>query len=97
MKTKHRRLWPLLFLPILGSIAGLYVGMDRNRAPFGLGSVDPITSAAFGLLAGSGAMGITAFVVLVYRVAHRRFTIGAILVAIAVIALFLAWARGLLS
>jgi hypothetical protein len=35
----------------------------------------------------------SASAVLAYRVAHRRFTIGAILIAIAVIAVFFGWAR----
>jgi hypothetical protein len=34
--------------------------------------------------------------VLAYRVARRRFTIGAILVTIAVIAVLLGWARAIL-
>jgi hypothetical protein len=96
MKTKHRRLWPLLFLPLLGLLAGLYVGTEQRRLPFNLGRFDPMSSAAFGLLVGSGAMAISAALVLAYRVAQRRFTIGAILVAIAVIAMLLACARGLL-
>jgi hypothetical protein len=53
--------------------------------------------ALLGLLAGSGAMVISASVVLAYRVAQRRYTIGAILVTIAVIAVLLAWARSILS
>jgi hypothetical protein len=36
-------------------------------------------------------------IVLAYRVAQTRFTIGAILVTIAVIAVLLAWARSILS
>jgi hypothetical protein len=95
MKTKHVRLWPLLFLPLLGSLAGLYAGIEQRRLPFALGRFDPISSAAFGLLGGSSAMALGAAIVLAYRVAQRQFTIGAILVAIAVIAVLLAWARGL--
>jgi len=54
-------------------------------------------SVALGLLAGCGAMIISSSVVLAYRVSHRRFTIGAILVTIAVVAALLAWARSLLG
>ena len=50
-----------------------------------------MNSAVLGLLAGSGAMVISASVVLAYRIAQRRYTIGAILVTIAVVAVLLAW------
>ena len=91
MKTKHRRLWPLLFLPILGSLAGLWVGTARIRAPFDVVTFDPIHTSALGLLAGSGPTALAAMIVLAYRVARRQFTIGAILILIAFIAVFLAW------
>jgi hypothetical protein len=97
MKPRHRRLWPLLFLLILGSVAGFYAGIERRRLPFGPGRFDSTSAAAFGLLAGCGVMLISASAVLAYRVAQRRFTIGAIIVAIAVIAVLVAWARGLSS
>jgi hypothetical protein len=92
-KPRHRRLWPLLFLPFLGLLAGLYLETTKRRLPFGLGKLDPMSSVALGLLAGCGAMVICASVVLAYRVAQRRFTIGAILVTIAIIAALLGWAR----
>jgi hypothetical protein len=94
-KRKHRRLWPLLFLPFLGLLAGLYLETTKSRLPFSLGKLDPMSSVALGLLAGCGAMVISACVVLAYRVAQTRFTMGAILVTIAVIAALLAWARSL--
>jgi hypothetical protein len=96
-KSKHYRLWPLMFLPILGLVGGLYVGREQIRLPFGIGRFDPVSSAMLGLLAGSGATVISASVVLAYRVAQRRFTIGAIVVTIAIIAVLLAWARSMLS
>src|SRR5690242_10573640 len=96
-KPKHRRLWPLMFLPLLGLLAGLYFGIAPRRLPFVVGTVDPVNSAALGLLAGSGVMVTSASVVLAYRVAQRRFTIGAILVTIAVIAVLMGWARALLA
>ncbi len=86
-----------MFLPLLGLFGGLYVGREQFRLPFGVGRFDPMNSAVLGLLAGSGAMVISASVVLAYRIAQRRYTIGAILVTIAVIAVLLAWARSILS
>jgi hypothetical protein len=94
-KRRHRRLWPLLFLPFLGLLAGLYLETTKRRLPFSLGKLDPMSSVALGLLAGCGAMVIIAAVVLAYRVSQRRFTIGAILVTIAVIAVLLVWTRSL--
>jgi hypothetical protein len=96
-KLKHRRLWPLLFLPCLGLLAGLYLESAHIRLPFTFGKLDPLGSVALGLLAGCGAMVMSASVVLAYRVSQRRFTIGAVLVTIAVIAALLAWARSLLG
>jgi hypothetical protein len=96
-KRRHRRLWPLLFLPFLGLLAGLYLETTKRRLPFSLGKLDPMSSVALGLLAGCGAMVIIAAVVLAYRVSQRRFTIGAILVTIAVIAVLLVWIRSLLG
>jgi hypothetical protein len=95
-KPKHHRLWPLMFLPLLGLAGGLYIGREQIVLPFGVGRCDPMSSTLLGLLAGCAAMVTTASVVLAYRVAQRRFTIGAILVTIAVIAVFLGWARAIL-
>jgi hypothetical protein len=95
-KTRHRRLWPLLFLPFLGLLAGLYLETTQRRLPF-IGKLDLMGSVVLGLLAGCGVMVSSASVVLAYRVSQRRFTIGAILVTIAVIAALLGWARSLLS
>jgi hypothetical protein len=92
-KRRHHRLWPLLFLPITGLLAGLYFGREGIRLPFGIGRFDPMGSALLGLLGGCGAMVTSASAVLAYRVAKIRFTIGAILITIAVIAVILAWAR----
>ena len=94
-KTRHRRLWPLLFLPFLGLLAGLYLENTQRRLPFSLGKLDRMGSVVLGLVAGCGAMVSSASVVLAYRVSQRRFTIGAILVTIAVIAVLLGWARSL--
>jgi uncharacterized membrane protein HdeD (DUF308 family) len=92
-KRRHRRLWPLLLLPFLGLLAGLYLETTKRRLPFSLGKLDPMSSVALGVLAGCGAMVICASVVLAYRAAQRRFTIGAILVTIGIIAALLGWAR----
>jgi hypothetical protein len=97
VKTKHRRLWPLLFLPLLGSLAGLYAGLERWRLPFYFNPRDLTSWAAFGFFAGSSAMTIIAAIVLAYRLSQRRFTIGAILITIAVIAVLLACARSLFA
>jgi hypothetical protein len=94
-EPKYRRLWPLLFLPFLGLLAGLFLETTQIRLPFALGKLDRVGSVAFGLLAGCGAMVISASVILAYRVSQRRFTIGAILITIAVIAALLGWARSL--
>jgi hypothetical protein len=96
-KPKHLRLWPLMFLPLLGLAAGLYFGIAQRRLPFIFSGLDPMSSAALGLLAGSGAMVISASIILAYRVAQRRFTIGNILVTIAVIAVLMGLARAMLS
>jgi hypothetical protein len=82
-----------MFLPIAGLLAGLYFGREGISLPFGIGRFDPIRSTMFGLLAGCGTMVASASAVLAYRVAKMRFTIGAILITIAVIALVLGWAR----
>ncbi len=71
-KPRHRRLWPLLFLPFLGLLAGLYLETTQRRLPFSLGRLDPMRSVALGLLAGCGAMVSSASVVLAYRVSQRR-------------------------
>jgi hypothetical protein len=96
-RPKHRRLWPLLFLPFLGLLAGLYFDTAHIRLPFTIGKLDQMGLVVLGLLAGCSAMVISASVVLACRVAQRRFTIGAILVTIAIVAAMLGWARSLLD
>lgn len=96
-KPKHRRLWPLMFLPFLGLLAGLYLENTLTRLPFALGKLDRMGLVVLGVLAGCSAMVISASVVLACRVAQRRFTIGAILITIAVVAALLGWARSLLD
>jgi hypothetical protein len=85
-----------MLLPLFGLLAGLYVGSEQCPLPFGLRRPDTASSAVLGLLAGCGAMVIIASVVLAYRIAQRRFTIGAILVTIAIIAVLLGWSRAIL-
>ena len=36
-KRKHFRLWPLMFLPLLGLTGGLYVGREQPSLPLGVG------------------------------------------------------------
>jgi hypothetical protein len=92
----HHRLWPLFFLPFLGLLVGLYFQNTHIDLPFAFGQLDRMGSVVLGLLAGCGAMVISASVILAYRLSQTRFTIGAILVTIAVIAALLAWARSVL-
>jgi hypothetical protein len=92
-KSRHLRLWPLMFLPIVGLVGGLYFGREQISLPFGIGRFDPMESALLGLLTGCGLMVISASTVLAYRVARRQFTIRAIVVTIAVIAVLLTFAR----
>ena len=92
-KRKHVRLWPLMLFPVMGLFTGYYFGRERIPLPFGIGWSDPITSTLSGLLGGCIAMVASTSAVLAYRVAQRRFTIGAILITIAVIAAILGWAR----
>jgi hypothetical protein len=83
-----------MLLPMAGMLARYYFGRERIPLPFGLniplplgiGWSDQVTSTLFGLLGGCIVMVASASAVLADRVAHRRFTIGAILIAIAVIA-----------
>jgi hypothetical protein len=92
-KRKHVRLWPLMLLPLVGLFTGYYFWRERIPLPFGIRWSDPVTSTLFGLLGGCAAMVASASAVLACRVAQRRFTIGAILITIAVIAAILGWAR----
>jgi riboflavin transporter FmnP len=96
-KRRPVRLWPFMFLPILGFVAGVYFRYVPRFLPFIQGDVDPVTGAAFGLLTGSCAMILCAFIVLAYRVAGSRFTIGSIMATIAVVAVLMGLARALLS
>jgi hypothetical protein len=92
-KRKHVRLWPLMLLPLVGLFTGYYFWRERIPLPFSTGTSDPRTSTLFGLLGGCIAMVASASAVLAYRVAQRRYTIGAILITIAIIAALLGWAR----
>jgi hypothetical protein len=92
-KRKHVRLWPLMLFPIVGLLTSYFFARERIPLPFGIGRLDPVTSTLFGLLGGCMVMVASASAVLAYRVAQRRFTIGAILITIAVIAAILGWAR----
>jgi hypothetical protein len=92
-KQTRLRLWPLLFLPIVGFVAGVYFRYMPRVWPFIERDLNPVTGAARGLLAGTFLMILSAFVVLAYRLAGRRFTIGNIMATIAVIAVLMGLAR----
>jgi hypothetical protein len=93
-RTRKRvRLWPLAFLPVLGLVAGYYAGDPRIHSPF-LG--EPLyrpQAAALGTLIGCGLMIAAASAVLAYRASRSRFTIGAGLFTIAVLAVLFWVAR----
>ncbi len=96
---RSRRLWPLLFLPILGGLIGAFVVpyfSDRGWTAGDLNSGELAVHAAFGVLGGTELMIGAAVLVAVYRVAHQRFTIRTILIAIAAIAVLLTLARAIL-
>ena len=94
-KSENRALPPLAIdvSAAPGPLAGHYFGRERIPLALGIGRSDPMTSAVLGLLTGCGAMVASAAFVLAYRIAQRRFTIGAILITTAIIAVLLGWAR----
>jgi hypothetical protein len=94
-KPRHHRLWPLLFLPFLGLLSGPYLETTHRPIPFSPGKLDRLGWVVLGLLTGCGAMVSSASVILAYRISQRRFTIGAILVTIALVAALLGWGRTL--
>jgi hypothetical protein len=97
-RTRKRvRLWPLMSLPMVGLAGGYYVGTQGVRPPFLHGSLDRPEASALGTLLGCGLMIVIASAVLAYRIARSRFTIGAMLFTIAVVAVLLWLARMVVS
>lgn len=96
-RRTHRRLWPLMFLPLAGLLAGYFIQRERLTEFLGIPWYDPVSVALLGLLAGCIAMVAIASTVLIQRIARKRFTIGAILITIAIIAVLLGWAKALLG
>jgi len=90
---KRVRIWPLAFLPVLGMAAGYYAADPWIRVPFSRGLLYRPEAAALGTLFGCGLMIVAASAVLAYRASRSRFTIGAGLFTIAVIAVLLWVAR----
>lgn len=83
------RLWPLLFVPVLGLLAGIVAG---NRSAVNSGhpnSVDYIFHAVTGLVAGSLLMSLLALGFLAVRLAVRQYTLRSMLIAVAAVALAL--------
>ncbi len=95
-RTKRFSLWPLYFLPFLGLIAGVLYGQSLAS---GVGADPPYflvaISGAYGFAAGTALMMSIAIVVLAFRIGRQRFTISAILIAVAVFAVFLALIRAM--
>ena len=94
---KRVRLWPLLFLPIAGLATGYYLALRRVVPPFRRLPISLPEGVALGTLAGCGLMIAVASTVLAYRIAQIRFTIGALLLTIAAVAVLLWLARGVVS
>ena len=84
-------------LPFLGLWAGYYLGTRRVRPPLLDGPLGLPEATALGTLAGCGLMIAVASVVLAYRIAQTRFTIGAILITIAAVAVLFWLARSIVS
>jgi hypothetical protein len=93
-RTRPVRLWPLIFLPVGGMFVG--IGMGREPHIFGPFPMDERMSAALGVLAGSGLMIIIAALILVRRLAWKRYTIGTILIQVAVSAVLFCIVRALM-
>lgn len=101
-KSRRRRpyrLWPLLFLPFLGALAGVgahrWLGAVRESAG-GSSMNDIAMDAAFGFLVGTDLMIAAAACFAIYRAARRRFKIRSILILVAAVAVFLTLARAVL-
>lgn len=89
------RLWPLLFLPIIGLATGYYAAVRRVTPPFRQAPLSLPEGVAFGTLAGCSLTIAVASTVLAYRIAQARFTIGALVLTIATAAVLLWLARSI--
>jgi hypothetical protein len=96
-KPKYRPLWPLLFLPVAGALTGYFVGRLELASPFTSGLHEPVSMGFLGLFGGCLVMVAIASTVLIQRIRRKPFTIGAILITIALIAILLAWAKAMLN
>jgi hypothetical protein len=99
-KWKRLPLWPLVYLPFAGFLAGYYIPTQNFRqAHFGgfrlMPLVVPEGTALAGAFLGCCLMMIVGSAVLTYRLGRSRFTIGAMLFLIAVVAVLLGWVRSI--
>jgi hypothetical protein len=88
------RLWPLLLAPPVGLAAGLIYERSRPLQSTVPG-LDLALFGAYGMAAGCAVMMGGGMAVLAYRLARQRFTIRALLLAIAAAAVLLAVLRAL--
>lgn len=90
-------LWPLISLPVAGLVAGYHLPTERFRLEHFSGPLlAPQGTALIGALLGCGLMIAVASTVLACRIGRGRFTIGAMLFLIAVVAVLLLAARTIL-
>ncbi|MDR3632903.1 MAG: hypothetical protein P4L84_03650 [Isosphaeraceae bacterium] len=90
------RLWPLLFLPIVGLLAGALsarMGVDHLDPPTGFHTA---VAALTGLVAGSLLMALVALGFLAARLGARQLTIRSALIAVAVVPLAMGLVRACL-
>jgi hypothetical protein len=99
-RSASRRLWPLLFLPLIGAVVGIfvcpYLDQFHSMAVGARGTTDPLMNAAYGLFVGNALMIVVAILVGGYRAARKRFTIRTILIVVALCAICLTLARAIL-
>ena len=102
-KWKRVPLWPLVSLPFFGFLAGYYIPTQNFRVAHFSGDfrlmpfLFPEGTALAGAFLGCGLMVLVGSTVLACRLERGRFTVGAILFMIAVLAVLLWLARTLIS
>jgi len=97
-RRPRHRLWPLLFLPLVGVLCGLSTGR-RSAENLGLGGqamFHVFVHTTTGLVAGSVLMTLIALGFLGARIGVRQFTIRSVLIAVAGFAVMLGLVRACL-